>query len=176
MCRCNATDSTLPTIRALYDLKSGSNDTIYEHYTTTTTVNRSRSTGTTGSTSRRHCGYKEEQKRGRLRENCVAMIEVGKNPFIRLSGQEPGRGSIVLRKARGCSLYGSQDTGCGAPSLRGYGKKEPRAAWANQQSRIYGTGVIGPTYGLIAHGSKGPNYRSPELGAKKGYNNKGICR
>ena len=78
----NIVDSTLSTIQVLYNLKSSSNDTIYEYYITTTTVNRSRSTGTIGSTSRRYYKYKEEQKRGKLRENCIAMIEARKNPFI----------------------------------------------------------------------------------------------
>ena len=80
--RYNATDSTLLIIRALYNFESSSNNTIYKHYAITTIVNRSRSTGTTGSTSRRYYRHKEEQKRGKLRENYIAIIEAGKNPFI----------------------------------------------------------------------------------------------
>ena len=124
--RYNVTDSTLPIIRVLYNFKSGLNDAVYEHYAMATRVNRLGSIGTTGSTSRRYCRYKEEQKRGKLRENYIAITEVGKNPFIRLSGRELGRGSIVLRKERGYGLYGSQDAGYRAPSLRELGKKEPR--------------------------------------------------
>ena len=104
-------------VRVLYNFKSSLNNAIYKYYAMATIVNRSRSIGTTGSTSRRYCRYKEEQKRGKLRKNCVAMIEAGKNPFIRLSGRKLGRGSIVLRKERGYSLYGSQDAGYRAPSL-----------------------------------------------------------
>ena len=86
----------LSIVRVLYNFKPGLNNTIYKHCITAITVNRSRSIGTTRSISRRHYRYKEEQKRGKLRKNYIAIIEVGKNPFIRLLGRELGRGSIVL--------------------------------------------------------------------------------
>ena len=47
----------------------------------------------------------------------MAIIEVGKNPFIQLLGQELGKGSIILRKEYGYSLYRSRDIGCRALSL-----------------------------------------------------------
>ena len=72
----------LSIVRVLYNFESSSNNTIYERYVMTTVVNGSRSTGTIRSTSRRYYRYKEEQKRGKLRKNYIAMIEVGKNPFI----------------------------------------------------------------------------------------------
>ena len=56
-------DSTLLVVRALYNFKSGLNNTIYKHYATATTDNGSRSIGTTRNTSRRHYRYKEEQSR-----------------------------------------------------------------------------------------------------------------
>ena len=82
ICRRNIIDSILSIVRVLYNFKSSLNNTIYKYCVIATTVNRSRSTGTTGSVDRRYYKYKKEQKRGKLRKNYIAMIEVGKNPFI----------------------------------------------------------------------------------------------
>ena len=77
-------DSTLLTIRVLYNFKPGLDNAIYKHSAIATIVNGSRSIGVTRSISRRYYRYKEEQKRGKLRKkkNYIVMTEIGKNPFI----------------------------------------------------------------------------------------------
>ena len=47
-------------VRVLYNFESNLKNTIYKYYTIAITINRSRSIGTTRSTSRRYYRYKEE--------------------------------------------------------------------------------------------------------------------
>ena len=91
-------DSTLSTIRVLYNFKSSSNNTIYKHCAIATAVNRSRSTGTTGSTGRRHCRYKEEQKRGKLKEKLHGNDRGREEPFYLALGARAREGEYRVTK------------------------------------------------------------------------------
>ena len=58
--RRDITDSIFSIVRVLYNFKSNLNNIVYKRYAIATIDNRSRSIGTTKSTSRRHYRYKEE--------------------------------------------------------------------------------------------------------------------
>ena len=77
----NIIDSTLSTIRVLYNFKSSSNNTIYKYYIIATRVNRSRSIGITRSISKRHYKYKEEQKRDKLKGKLYSNNKGREEPF-----------------------------------------------------------------------------------------------
>ena len=73
------------------------------------------------------------------------MIEAGKNPFIQLSGQELGKGSIVLRKAYRYSLYSTKIRDIGRLAYRSSGRKNPRL-YKPINKAIDKVPVIGPAY------------------------------
>ena len=73
------------------------------------------------------------------------MTEVGKNPFIQLSGQEPGRGSIVLQKAYRYSLYSAKTQDIERLAHRSSGRKNPGLYKPINKATDIEL-VIGPTY------------------------------
>ena len=98
--RRDITDSTFLTIRVLYNFKSSLNDTVYKYYAIATRVNRSKSTGTTKSTGRRHYRYKEERKRGKLEKKELYSNNEGKEePFYLALGARAREGEYYIIKS-----------------------------------------------------------------------------
>ena len=95
----NAIDSTFLVVRALYNFKSSLNNIVYEYYTTTTIVNRSKSIGVTRSISKRYYRYKEEQSGVSWGEKELYSNNEGREePFYLALGARAREGEYCIIK------------------------------------------------------------------------------